>query len=35
MVPDRTLRRVLPRYPRVVVDEDAIVIINEDDERIV
>jgi hypothetical protein len=35
MVPDRAFRRALPRYPRVVVDEDAIVVINDDDERIV
>lgn len=35
MVSDRRFRRALPRYPYVVVDGDAIVIINEDDERIV
>lgn len=32
---DRIVQRTLPQYPRVVVDEDAIVIVNEGDERVV
>jgi hypothetical protein len=35
MTRDRIVQRTLPQYPRVVVDEDAIVIINEEDERVV
>jgi hypothetical protein len=35
MTRDRIVQRTLPQYPRVVVDEDAIVIINEGDERVV
>ncbi len=35
MTRDRVIQRTLPQYPRVVVYEDAIVIINEGDERIV
>jgi hypothetical protein len=35
MTRDRIVQRTLPQYPRVVVDEDAIVIINERDERVV
>ena len=35
MTRDRIVQRTLPQYPRVVVDEDAIVIVNEGDERIV
>jgi len=32
---DRIVQRTLPQYPRVVVDEDVIVIINEGGERVV
>ena len=35
MTRDRFVQRTLPQYPRVVVDEDAIVIINEGNERVV
>lgn len=35
MTRDRIVQRTLPQYPRVVVDEDAIVIINEGDEKVV
>lgn len=35
MTRDRIVHRTLPHYPRVVVDENAIVIINERDERVV
>lgn len=35
MTRDRIVQRTLPKYPRVVVDEDAIVIINKGDEKVV
>ncbi len=35
MTRDRIVHRTLPHYPRVIVDENAIVIINEGDERVV
>lgn len=35
MTRDRIVHRTLPHYPRVVVDENAVIIINERDERVV